>query len=130
MSRDLPVSHVKITSQCATSIISHALTTENEEVVGLLLGHYFEKDEEGNDGLGGSVLICGTHILRRHDKRPDRVEVTSSDLSLASQYAESNGLVVVGWYHSHPHITLHPSHVDLKTQHLYQFFLHLRTLLK
>jgi BRCA1/BRCA2-containing complex subunit 3 len=27
---------------------------------------------------------------------------------------------VVGWYHSHPHITIHPSHVDLSTQQLYQ----------
>lgn len=118
MSSNLPVSHVKLTSQCARSLVSHALTTENEEVLGLLLGHYIEKDI---DGLGGSVIVCGTHILRRHDKRPDRVEVTSSDLSLASQYAESLGLVVVGWYHSHPHITLHPSHVDLNTQHLYQY---------
>lgn len=114
----LPVSHIKITSQCARALVSHALTTENEEVLGLLLGYYIEKDK---DGLGGSVIICSTHILRRHDKRPDRVEVTTSDLSLASQYAESVGLDVVGWYHSHPHITLHPSHVDLKTQHLYQY---------
>lgn len=29
-------------------------------------------------------------------------------------------LRVVGWYHSHPHITVWPSHVDLKTQAQWQ----------
>ena len=27
---------------------------------------------------------------------------------------------VVGWYHSHPHITVLPSHVDINTQKDYQ----------
>eukprot|EP00246_Nothoceros_aenigmaticus_P017184 TRINITY_DN8222_c0_g1_i2.p1 TRINITY_DN8222_c0_g1~~TRINITY_DN8222_c0_g1_i2.p1 ORF type:complete len:374 (+),score=43.16 TRINITY_DN8222_c0_g1_i2:450-1571(+) len=27
---------------------------------------------------------------------------------------------VIGWYHSHPHITVMPSHVDVRTQKLYQ----------
>jgi BRCA1/BRCA2-containing complex subunit 3 len=27
---------------------------------------------------------------------------------------------VIGWYHSHPHITVLPSHVDVRTQALYQ----------
>ncbi|GLC46895.1 hypothetical protein PLESTM_001942100 [Pleodorina starrii] len=27
---------------------------------------------------------------------------------------------VVGWYHSHPHITVLPSHVDVRTQAMYQ----------
>ncbi|KAF4077703.1 hypothetical protein AMELA_G00211020 [Ameiurus melas] len=27
---------------------------------------------------------------------------------------------VVGWYHSHPHITVWPSHVDVRTQAMYQ----------
>ena len=29
-------------------------------------------------------------------------------------------LIVVGWYHSHPNITVWPSHVDLRTQFNYQ----------
>jgi len=31
---------------------------------------------------------------------------------------DENGdeLRVMGWYHSHPHITVHPSAVDLRTQ--------------
>lgn len=27
---------------------------------------------------------------------------------------------VIGWYHSHPHITVLPSHVDIRTQGSYQ----------
>ncbi|GMP69278.1 hypothetical protein CsSME_00028599 [Camellia sinensis var. sinensis] len=27
---------------------------------------------------------------------------------------------VIGWYHSHPHITVLPSHVDVRTQAMYQ----------
>ncbi|XP_015573830.1 uncharacterized protein LOC8271400 isoform X2 [Ricinus communis] len=27
---------------------------------------------------------------------------------------------VIGWYHSHPHITVFPSHVDVRTQAMYQ----------
>eukprot|EP00112_Aurelia_sp_Birch-Aquarium-sp1_P004830 Seg1546.20 transcript_id=Seg1546.20/GoldUCD/mRNA.D3Y31 product="Lys-63-specific deubiquitinase BRCC36-like" protein_id=Seg1546.20/GoldUCD/D3Y31 len=27
---------------------------------------------------------------------------------------------IIGWYHSHPHITVWPSHVDVRTQSMYQ----------
>lgn len=27
---------------------------------------------------------------------------------------------VLGWYHSHPHITVWPSHIDIRTQAMYQ----------
>jgi len=33
-------------------------------------------------------------------------------------------LRVVGWYHSHPHITIFPSEVDLRTQEQYQDCVH------
>ena len=40
----------------------------------------------------------------------------------ATEYAESLGgeRRVLGWYHSHPNITVPPSHVDLNTQATYQ----------
>ena len=38
----------------------------------------------------------------------------------ASDFAGSLNARVVGWYHSHPHITVPPSHVDLRTQASYQ----------
>uniref|UniRef100_A0A2K5CZA7 BRCA1/BRCA2-containing complex subunit 3 n=1 Tax=Aotus nancymaae TaxID=37293 RepID=A0A2K5CZA7_AOTNA len=64
------------------------------------------------------VHIHSVIILRRSDKRKDRVEISPEQLSAASTEAEISLLVnrsrpmrVVGWYHSHPHITVWPSHV-------------------
>ena len=58
--------------------------------------------------------------IRRTTKQKDRVEIDGNDLVTASMEAEKLGLRVLGWYHSHPHITVHPSHVDLRTQLNYQ----------
>ena len=35
-------------------------------------------------------------------------------------HARTHTLKVLGWYHSHPHITVWPSHVDVGTQADYQ----------
>lgn len=56
-------------------------------------------------------------MMRRSDKQPDRVEISPEQLSSAAIEAETLGdrlqrpIQVVGWYHSHPHITVWPSHV-------------------
>uniref|UniRef100_A0A8C5BH13 MPN domain-containing protein n=1 Tax=Gadus morhua TaxID=8049 RepID=A0A8C5BH13_GADMO len=94
--------------------MNHALSTEKEEVMGLCLG------EMETDRI---VHIHSVIILRRSDKRKDRVEISPEQLSAASTEAERLAdltgkplLRVVGWYHSHPHITVWPSHVDVRTQ--------------
>ncbi|XP_059833219.1 lys-63-specific deubiquitinase isoform X1 [Hypanus sabinus] len=72
------------------------------------------------------VHIHSVIILRRSDKRKDRVEISPEQLSAASTEAErladmtGHPMRVVGWYHSHPHITVWPSHVDVRTQAMYQ----------
>ncbi|NXB81626.1 BRCC3 deubiquitinase, partial [Donacobius atricapilla] len=118
--------------------LNHALSTEKEEVMGLCIG---EVD------TSRIVHIHSVIILRRSDKRKDRVEISPEQLSAASTEAEISfsrdssrlaralfmgcglGLLaemtgrpmrVVGWYHSHPHITVWPSHVDVRTQAMYQ----------
>ncbi|XP_025025700.1 lys-63-specific deubiquitinase BRCC36 isoform X1 [Python bivittatus] len=109
--------------------LNHALSTEKEEVMGLCIG---EVD------TSRIVHIHSVIILRRSDKRKDRVEISPEQLSAASTEAEISfyqvyGLItfrlaeltgrpmrVVGWYHSHPHITVWPSHVDVRTQAMYQ----------
>jgi BRCA1/BRCA2-containing complex subunit 3 len=93
------------------SLMVHAMTTETEEVMGLIFGHY----------LDGVATIQQIYILTRNDKRKDRCEVSPDQLALASGVAEQNGCCVIGWYHSHPHITIHPSHVDVNTQFQYQY---------
>lgn len=97
--------------------LSHALSTEKEEVMGLLIG---EIDETR------VAHISAVIVLRRSDKRKDRVEISPEQLSDASTQAEALAALqckpmrVLGWYHSHPHITVWPSHVDVQTQAIYQ----------
>lgn len=87
--------------------------------MGLLIGEV----EDENIAHIYSVIM-----LQRLDKRKDRVEISPEQLSDASTQAERLGMLtskkrpmrVIGWYHSHPHITVWPSHVDLRTQAMYQ----------
>jgi BRCA1/BRCA2-containing complex subunit 3 len=75
---------------------------------------------------GPEVIVTRSLILSRKDRKKDRVEVGYQDLALASTIADKFSELddvrqnVVGWYHSHPHITAMPSHVDVKTQGQYQ----------
>ncbi|XP_018318403.1 lys-63-specific deubiquitinase BRCC36 [Agrilus planipennis] len=98
--------------------LHHAFTTEKEEIMGLLIG---EVDEE--NGVS-NITACFT--LNRSDKQPDRVEISPTQLCSASSKAEilaqelKRPMRVLGWYHSHPHITVWPSHVDIRTQAMYQ----------
>jgi BRCA1/BRCA2-containing complex subunit 3 len=50
------------------------------------------------------------------------VEFDNRDLIAGSEFAQSlpGSMRVLGKYHSQPHITVHPSHVDLTTQASYQ----------
>ena len=85
------------------------------------------------------VHICSAFAMRRSDKQPDRVEISPEQLSAAAIEAEvregdswvydimhhslyhfatqqlalklKRPIQVLGWYHSHPHITVWPSHV-------------------
>ncbi|NWT58479.1 BRCC3 deubiquitinase, partial [Erythrocercus mccallii] len=135
--------------------LNHALSTEKEEVMGLCIGEVPPAEGRPRGGAGGGAACAGcglrgavdtsriVHIhsviiLRRSDKRKDRVEISPEQLSAASTEAEisfSRGssrlarklaemtgrpMRVVGWYHSHPHITVWPSHVDVRTQAMYQ----------
>jgi len=61
--------------------------------------------------------ISAVVMLRRSDKRKDRVEISPEQLTNAAIQADKlthelgQPMRVLGWYHSHPHITVWPSHV-------------------
>eukprot|EP00897_Mesotaenium_endlicherianum_P008040 jgi/Mesen1/7264/ME000373S06337 len=137
---------VEITPEVWLTCVTHALSTETEEVMGLLLGdvEYLEN---------GSVVaqVWSAAPQTRSDRRKDRVETNPEQLAAATAEAEisspppmppppmpppppplqpaqaplldsalarhvlsaSTGRTtrVIGWYHSHPHITVLPSHV-------------------
>ena len=97
-----------------------------------------EEGERGNDAASTTILAAAEAmvgrvavvehaiILARNDRRKDRVEVGYDQLAEASELAEAHSrdtgreCRVIGWYHSHPHITVEPSHVDVRTQGQYQ----------
>ncbi|XP_074661794.1 lys-63-specific deubiquitinase BRCC36-like isoform X2 [Tubulanus polymorphus] len=113
----MAVSSVYLECDVYMVCLAHALSTEREEVMGLLIGEMID-----NRILHISSVI----ILRRSDKQPDRVEISPEQLSDAAIHAErltnelKRPMRVLGWYHSHPHITVWPSHVDVRTQAMYQ----------
>jgi len=113
----MAVNSVYLSGDVFMVCLNHAFSTEKEEVMGLLIGEIDERR---------ILEISAVILLRRSDKRPDRVEISPEQLSDASTRAErlasdlGRPMRVLGWYHSHPHITVWPSHVDVRTQALYQ----------
>ncbi|XP_015111417.1 lys-63-specific deubiquitinase BRCC36 isoform X2 [Diachasma alloeum] len=116
MKMDSPLKKVELQADVYMTCLQHALSTENYEVMGLLIGTM------NKDIAQISALI----ILRRLDKKKDRVEISPEQLLKATAEAERlanelrRPIRVIGWYHSHPHITVCPSHVDVGTQATYQ----------
>lgn len=112
---------VKVTEEVWVTCLTHALSTETEEIMGLLLGDI----QDTGDGWQ-TALVWGASPQTRSDRRKDRVETNPEQLAAASAQAErmtaATGRTtrVIGWYHSHPHITVMPSHVDVRTQGMYQ----------
>ncbi len=69
-----------------------------------------------------------THLIVIQFAPPskDRVEASPEQMVRCAAQAEECSkqrgvrIRVIGWYHSHPHITVLPSHVDVRTQATYQ----------
>lgn len=117
----MSLTSVKMSEEVWLTCVTHAFSTETEEIMGLLLGD-IECSRSGNM----TALIWGAAPQTRSDRRKDRVETNPEQLAAASALAERMSAAtgrrtrVIGWYHSHPHITVLPSHVDVRTQAMYQ----------
>eukprot|EP00760_Papus_ankaliazontas_P004529 PhM_4_TR11939/c0_g1_i1/m.35675/K11864/BRCC3, BRCC36; BRCA1/BRCA2-containing complex subunit 3 len=117
------LTEVRITSEAVYACLTHALSLEREEIMGVLFG-YVDKHTHDN---GATAYVTGSKVLHRVDKRPDRVEISPESLLQAAAAAEELSITsgvatrIVGWYHSHPKITMLPSHVDLRSQGEYQY---------
>eukprot|EP01006_Ploeotia_vitrea_P001657 TRINITY_DN105333_c0_g1_i1.p1 TRINITY_DN105333_c0_g1~~TRINITY_DN105333_c0_g1_i1.p1 ORF type:complete len:299 (-),score=6.71 TRINITY_DN105333_c0_g1_i1:28-924(-) len=114
---------ILLSSKVHLACMNHALSSEGEEIMGLLLGN----TEPHPRGRGCRTKVWATFVMPRSEHKSDRVEVDPEGMVGAVQYAEkmtkASGIEtrVIGWYHSHPHITCFPSHVDLRTQGSYQY---------
>ncbi|CAH9147072.1 unnamed protein product [Cuscuta epithymum] len=117
----MSLTSVNMTEEVWLTCLTHALSSETEEIMGLLLGDI----QQSNSG-SVTALIWGALPQPRSDRRKDRVETNPEQLTAASVQAERMTVEtgkttrVIGWYHSHPHITVLPSHVDVRTQAMYQ----------
>jgi len=113
----MTVREVYLSADAFLVCLTHALSTEKEEIMGLLIG---DVSHELTSHISAVIL------LRRSCKQADRVEISPEQLSAASTQAEvystkcKRPMRVIGWYHSHPHITVWPSHIDVRTQADYQ----------
>ncbi|XP_054008603.1 lys-63-specific deubiquitinase BRCC36-like [Hylaeus anthracinus] len=111
-----PLVKVELQTDVYMVCLQHALSTESFEVMGLLIG----------DIVNGVAKLVAVTILRRLDKKKDRVEISPEQLMKAVSEADkltaqlNRPVHVLGWYHSHPHITVCPSHLDIGTQATYQ----------
>eukprot|EP00850_Spirogloea_muscicola_P019606 SM000195S05253 [mRNA] locus=s195:77747:82044:+ [translate_table: standard] len=112
---------VEVTTEVWLTCATHALSTETEEVMGLLLG-----DIAYGPDAAATAHVWAAAPQTRSDRRKDRVETNPEQLAAATAQAERLSATtgrttrVIGWYHSHPHITVFPSHVDVRTQGMYQ----------
>ncbi|WJX69992.1 hypothetical protein P8452_54151 [Trifolium repens] len=117
----MSLTSVKMSEEVWLTCSTHSFSTETEEIMGLLLG-----DIQHSKNGSVTALIWGASPQTRSDRRKDRVETNPEQLAAASALADrmtvSTGRTtrVIGWYHSHPHITVLPSHVDVRTQAMYQ----------
>lgn len=124
---EVPLEKVELQADVYMVCLQHALSTENFEVMGLLIGNVSTRNTSLPSFASNPVAmiqlsegvanISAVKILRRSDKKKDRVEISSEQLLKAAAEAErleielDRPMRVLGWYHSHPHITVWPSHV-------------------
>ena len=100
------LTRVDVSQDAYRCMLSHALTSEHEEVMGLLAGD----TSYGPDG----ELVCTVWSVApqsRSDRRRDRVETTPEQLAAASQDAERAGSAtgvttrVIGWVRGDVRVT-------------------------
>ncbi|GAX83860.1 hypothetical protein CEUSTIGMA_g11285.t1 [Chlamydomonas eustigma] len=112
---------VDVTEEVILTCMTHAFSTEGEEIMGLLLG---DIEVASNGETVTRIWMAYPQI--RTDRRKDRVETSPEQIARSSAHAERLSIEtgvrtrIIGWYHSHPHITVLPSHVDVRTQAMYQ----------
>jgi proteasome lid subunit RPN8/RPN11 len=95
---------LKISEELAGRIRSHGTQAYPYECCGALLGHDAEK--------GRDVLDLVPLANRRDDSPRNRFSITAQDVRLAEKAAGTQGMELLGWYHSHPDAPARPSEYD------------------
>jgi proteasome lid subunit RPN8/RPN11 len=99
---------IQLTEQHLTEIRAHGRQDYPYECCGLLIGR-FESD--------GRKEVLETYAIsnsREESAKRNRFLITPDELLRGERHAASNGLDVVGFYHSHPDCPAVPSQYDLE----------------
>ncbi|HMD10318.1 MAG TPA: M67 family metallopeptidase [Candidatus Acidoferrum sp.] len=105
-----------ITAELSEKIREHGVETYPYECCGALLGtdHDFlayDPNQESRKISRGALSLFPL-VNRRDDSPRNRFSVTADDVREAEKAATSQGLEVIGWYHSHPDHPARPSDYD------------------
>ena len=102
-----------LSAELAAKIRQCGAATYPHECCGALLG----RDGSAASSASGpdvsrEVLALFPLVNRREDSPRNRFSVTADDVRDAEKSAHSQGLDVIGWYHSHPDHPARPSDYD------------------
>ena len=95
---------LKVREEMYKRIHAHGVETYPHECCGALLG----RDDDGAREVADLLPLAN----RRDDSPRNRFEVTPDDVRLAEKTAREKGLLLIGWYHSHPDAPARPSEYD------------------
>ena len=96
-------------------ILNHAKESYPHECCGVLVGGIFQDRK-----IFESHRATNAHT----DRAPDRSLIHAQELNLIDKMARSQGLDVIGFYHSHPDHPDKPSATDREwAQHGYSYFI-------
>ncbi|KAM7480373.1 hypothetical protein LguiA_028586 [Lonicera macranthoides] len=101
-------------------ILSFFLWAETEGYLGLQVGEVHISKVRAKAECWRSSPGGESERKRERDVVNIRGLFMASFLSHIMTAATGRTTRVIGWYHSHPHITVLPSHVDVRTQAMYQ----------
>jgi proteasome lid subunit RPN8/RPN11 len=98
---------IQLAEKHRTEIAAHGERDYPHECCGLLLGNF---------GASGTKLLVETYPIsnaREEEAKRNRFLIRPEELMHGERYAETRGLEVVGFYHSHPDHPAVPSQYDL-----------------
>ena len=99
---------IQLSEEHQKEIAAHGERDYPYECCGLLLGSF------GTDGLKLVAEIYPISNAREEEAKRNRFLIRPEELMRGERYAETKGLDVVGFYHSHPDHPAVPSQYDLE----------------
>lgn len=97
---------ISLTKEQLEQIESHGAATYPHECGGLLIGRF-------EDGAKKVEALLPMENAAAESERHNRVLIPPKEVLRAERFARSNGLDVIGYYHSHPDWPAEPSQFDL-----------------